>query len=153
MKRILVVDDDAASCEAATAILQELGCAVETIADGGTALERLRHVVPDALLVGLNIPEMASGAFVQACHQDPRCSGVPVVVMAVTPRAAVDAIRVGARGCIRKPVDTGGLVMALQPLLGVRSIRSVSPQTPTATAGSPVSNEPYEADGVGSPVS
>jgi chemosensory pili system protein ChpA (sensor histidine kinase/response regulator) len=142
MTRILVVDDDVASREAATAILHELGCAVETRADGDTALDRLRHVVPDALLVGLNIPEMAGGAFVQACHQDPRCSEVPVVVMAVTPRAAVDAIRVGARGCIRKPVDTGGLVMALQPLLGMRSLCSDSRAIPTATAGSPSATNP-----------
>ena len=117
MKRILLVDDDAASCEAATAILLELECAVETVADGGTALKRLRRGVPDAVLVGLNIPDMAGGAFVEACHHEPRCSGVPVVVMAVTPRAAVDAIRMGARGCIRKPVDMGGVVAALQPLL------------------------------------
>ena len=117
--------------------MRELGCAVETMADASTALERLRHVVPDALLVDLNIPAMAGGAFVQACHQAPRCSGVPVVVMAVTPRAAVDAIRMGARGCIRKPVDTGSLVMALQPLIGVRSHGSASAPLPTATAGSP----------------
>ena len=32
MKRILLVDDDAASCEAATAILLELECAVENVA-------------------------------------------------------------------------------------------------------------------------
>src|SRR2546430_2317690 len=61
----------------------------------------------DTVLVGLNIPDMADGAFVAACHQEAQCSGVPVVVMAVTPRAAVDAIRMGARGCIRKPVDMG----------------------------------------------
>jgi chemosensory pili system protein ChpA (sensor histidine kinase/response regulator) len=117
MKRILVVDDDNASCRAATDILHELGCVVETMADGVTALKRLRRVVPDAVLVGLNIPEMAGGAFVHACHEDPRCSGVPVVVMAVTPLAAVNAIRMGARGCIRKPVDAGGVVAALQHLL------------------------------------
>ena len=34
MKRILLVDDDAASCEAATNILLELECAVETVTDG-----------------------------------------------------------------------------------------------------------------------
>ena len=89
MKRILLVDDDAASCEAATAILLELECAVENVADGGTALKRLRRAVPDAVLVGLNIPDMADGAFVEACHQEPHCSGVPVVVMAVTPRAEI----------------------------------------------------------------
>jgi CheY-like chemotaxis protein len=117
MKHILLVDDDAASCETATEILLELECAVETVADGGTALKRLRHAVPDAVLVGLNIPDMAGGAFVEACHQEPHCSGVPVVVMAVTPRAAIEAIRMGARGCIRKPVDMGGVVAALQPVL------------------------------------
>ena len=117
MKRILLVDDDAVSCEAATAILQDLECAVEIVNDGGTALERLRQSVPDAVLVGLNIPDMAGGAFVEACHQEPCCRDVPVVVMAVTPRAAVDAIRMGARGCIRKPVDMGGVMATLQPLL------------------------------------
>src|SRR5260370_41537120 len=96
MKRILLVDDDAASCEAATAILLELECAVETVTDGGAALKRLRCAVPDAVLGGLNIPDMSGGAFVEACHQEPRCGGVPVVVMAVPPRAAADAIRMGA---------------------------------------------------------
>ena len=117
MKRILLVDDDTASCEAATAILQDLECAVETVADGGAALQRLRRAVPDVVLVGLNIPDMAGGAFVEACHQEPRCSSLPVVVMAVTPRAAVEAIRKGARGCIKKPVDVGGVVAVLQSLL------------------------------------
>jgi CheY-like chemotaxis protein len=117
MKRILVVDDDAASCAAATGILEALECAVEIVPDGGAALKCLRLAVPDAVLVGLNIPAMAGAAFVRACHEDPRCSDVPVVVMAVTPRAAVNAIRMGARGCIRKPVDTGGVMAALQPLL------------------------------------
>ena len=117
MKRILLVDDDTAGCEAATAILQDLECAVETVANGGEALKRQRRSVPDAVLVGLNIPDMAGGAFVGACHQEPRCGEVPVVVMAVTPRAAVDAIRMGARGCVKKPVDIGELMATLQPLL------------------------------------
>jgi CheY-like chemotaxis protein len=117
MKRILLVDDDVGNCEAATAILHKLECAVETVANGGAALKRLRHTVPDAVLVGLNIPDMSGSAFIAACHQQPYCSAVPVVVMAVTPRAAVDAIRLGARGCIKKPVEMGGVVATLQPLL------------------------------------
>ncbi len=117
MKHILLVDDDAANCALASAILQDLECAVETVTDGRAALKSLRRAVPDAVLVGLNIPDMAGGALVEACHQEPCCRDVPVVVMAVTPRAAVNAIRMGARGCIRKPVDLGGVVTALQPLL------------------------------------
>jgi CheY-like chemotaxis protein len=128
MKRILVVDDDLATCAAATGILEALECAVEIVPDGGTALKRLRRGVPDAVLVGLNIPDMAGGAFVRACHDDPRWGNVPVVVMAVTPRAAVNAIRMGARGCIRKPVDTGGVMAALQPLLWERKHATGDPR-------------------------
>jgi CheY-like chemotaxis protein len=117
MKRILLVDDDAGNCEAATAILHKLECAVETVGNGRAALKLLRQTVPDAVLVGLNIPDMSGSAFVEACHQEPRCGAVPVVVMAVTPRAAVDAIRLGARGCIKKPVEMGGVMATLQPLL------------------------------------
>jgi CheY-like chemotaxis protein len=117
MKRILLVDDDSAGSIAVTAMLETLDCVVDIAPDADSALRRLRRAVPDAVLVGLNIPDMTGGAFVEACHHEPRCSDVPVVVMAVTPRAAVDAIRLGARGCIKKPVDMGGLMAALQPLL------------------------------------
>jgi hypothetical protein len=37
--------------------------------------------------------------------------------MAVTPRTAIDAIREGAQGCIRKPLDTGGAVVALSTVV------------------------------------
>jgi CheY-like chemotaxis protein len=117
MKRILLVDDDSAGCIAITAMLKTLDCAVDVAPDANSALRRLTGAVPDAVLVGLNIPDMTGGAFVEACHHEPKCSDVPVVVMAVTPRAAIEAIRLGARGCIKKPVDIGGLMAALQPLL------------------------------------
>jgi two-component system, OmpR family, response regulator PrrA len=133
MKRILLVDDDVGNCEAATAILQKLDCAVETVANGGAALKRLRHAVPNAVLVGLNIPDMSGSAFVQACHQEPRCSALPVVVMAVTPRAAVDAIRLGARGCIKKPVEMGGVMATLQPLLQENPVQLATKGSPSPT--------------------
>jgi two-component system response regulator PrrA len=123
MKRILLVDDDVASCEMAIRILKELDCAVDTVPDGSTALKHLRRAAPDAVLVSVNIPEMAGSAFVAACHQVSDCSGLPVVVMAVTPLAAVDAIRLGARGCIKKPLDMGGVMAGLQPLLQDRETR------------------------------
>src|SRR5947207_1529784 len=59
MKRILLVDDDVASRDATSAILRDLDCLVEIATDGNTALRRLRRAVPDAVLVGLNIPDMS----------------------------------------------------------------------------------------------
>jgi CheY-like chemotaxis protein len=67
MKRILVVDDDAASCEAAALILQqEFECTVETAADGVAALESLRRTLPHAVLVSPNLPAVGGDAFMQA---------------------------------------------------------------------------------------
>ncbi len=134
MKRILVVDDDVACREATTLILQQqFECAVDTASDGGAALERLHYIVPDAVLVGLNRPAMAGGAFMKTCQEDPVCGGVPIVVMAVTPRAAIEAIRMGARGCIRKPVDSGGVVSALHPLFSSSATQSADvDDTPAA---------------------
>jgi CheY-like chemotaxis protein len=117
MKHILVVDDDVASCEAAASILHALGHDVEIMADGDVALRRLRAAPPDVVLVGLNIPAMADNAFVVASRQGVRCKTIPVLVMAVTPRAAVDAIRMGARGCIHKPIDAGAVAAAIQPFV------------------------------------
>jgi CheY-like chemotaxis protein len=51
MKRILVVDDDPATCAAATGILNALEYTVEIVPDAGSALKRLRARVPDAVLV------------------------------------------------------------------------------------------------------
>ena len=39
MKRILVVDDDAAICDALTLLLQDAGYVVQTAADGVAALK------------------------------------------------------------------------------------------------------------------
>ena len=76
MKRILVADDDAATREAGSLILQqEFGCAVDTAADGSAALERLHRTVPDAALVSLSMPAMAGGAL---CR---RASGIRYAVV------------------------------------------------------------------------
>jgi CheY-like chemotaxis protein len=106
-------------------------CAVETAGDGGAAMERLRDTVPDAVLVSLSVPEMAGGAFVQACQQDPVCGGVPIVVMAVTPRAAVEAIRMGARGHIRKPVEG---IMRAAPASSTSTVRVSVPLSKSCSA-------------------
>src|SRR5215207_7795060 len=106
MKRVVVVDEDRISRQTAAAVLHDLHWQVETVADGPTALRRPHRKPPDAFLVSGSLPSMSASTFVQTCRQDPRLAHVPIVVMAVTPRASIDAIREGAQGCVRKPLDT-----------------------------------------------
>jgi DNA-binding NtrC family response regulator len=117
MKRVVVVDEDPVAREAAVAILHDLECTVEIVADVRSALKRLRRTPPDAYLVAETSTSIPASAFVRACHQTPRSEHVPIVVMAVTPRAAIDAISEGAHGCIRKPFDSGSMYVALSDVL------------------------------------
>jgi CheY-like chemotaxis protein len=117
MLRVLVVDEDPVSRKHAAETLRCLDCTVRTVGEPSTALAAIRHVRFDAVLVSASLPHMTATAFVDALHREERLAMVPVIVTAVTPRAAIDAIRAGARGCIRKPVDVGGVVSVLPPLL------------------------------------
>jgi DNA-binding NtrC family response regulator len=124
--RILVVDENPCTRRDSVATLRSLECTVATATGASSALAKLRRVKFDAVLLSASLPDVPASTFVERLHQDEALSMVPVVVAAVTPRAAIDTIRVGARACIRKPVDAGGLISAL-PLLLNRRTRTVPP--------------------------
>lgn len=126
MHRILVVDENPGTRRDSAATLRALECTVQIATEASVALAKLRRVKFDAVLLSASLPDVPASTFVERLHQDEALAMVPVVVAAVTPRAAIDAIRVGARACIRKPVDAGGLISAL-PLLLNRRARNVRP--------------------------
>lgn len=124
--RILVVDENPCTRRDSVATLLGLECAADTAADASAALAKLKRVKFDAVLLSASIPDASASVFVERLRQDEALSMVPVVVAAVTPRAAIDAIRVGARACIRKPVDAGGLISALPLLVNRRACTGAS---------------------------
>jgi CheY-like chemotaxis protein len=117
MTHLLLIDEDHVAAEAAATVLQHFGCTVEIVTRACDALRALRRAPPDAVLVSIDVPAMADGAFVTACHQMPGCATVPIVVMGVTPRAALGAIRAGAHAFIKKPIEAGGVAAALPAIL------------------------------------
>jgi DNA-binding NtrC family response regulator len=118
--RLLIVDDDEATCEFLAATLGAEGFAVEWETDGHRALERLRQQDCDAILTDLGMDGMGGLDLctrVAQVHPD-----LPVVV--VTGRAdlesAVGAMRAGAFDYITKPVDTKLLVHQVRRAVGHR---------------------------------
>ena len=117
MHRILVIEENPRTRRDSVATLRALECTVETATEASGALAKLRRFKFDAVLLSASLPDVPASMLVETLRHDEVLSSVPVVVAAVTPRAAIDAIRVGARACIRKPVDAGGLISALPLLL------------------------------------
>lgn len=111
--RILIVDDDNLSREFLAEAVSSLGLQADAVASGREALERLDTKDFDLVLTDLRMPGMDGIELIQAMQL--RFSEVPAVLVTAhgTIEATVQAMRLGARDFLVKPVspDTIRLVV------------------------------------------
>ena len=131
--RILVAEDNITNQQVALAILEKLGCRADAVANGKEALESLRLVPYDLVLMDCQMPEM-SGYEATARIRDPR-SGVrnpEIPIIALTAHAMrgdrEDCLAAGMNDYIAKPVAPARLQAMLEKWL------SKTPEPPPDTA-------------------
>jgi FixJ family two-component response regulator len=115
---LALVDDDADVRVALTRLVCSAGFAVETFASGKEFLRSLRDHAPDCLVLDLHMPEM-TGLEVQAALASGHAT-VPVVVITGhdTPESRAQAMQLGAKGYLRKPVNDSVLLEAIETAIG-----------------------------------
>jgi CheY-like chemotaxis protein len=117
-RRILLIDDNPATCEAVSMILGTAGYCVALASNGADALARLRSGRrPDLILLDLSMPVLDGRAFRRAQQEDPSLATIPIVVFSGTVKAEEEAAALGAAGCLRKPVDAGRLLETIRRCL------------------------------------
>lgn len=79
--RVLIVEDDTASREAARRILKQEGWTVDEAENGRFALECMQARRPDLVLLDLMMPEMDGFEFLQVLRQEPQWRCVPIVIV------------------------------------------------------------------------
>jgi DNA-binding NarL/FixJ family response regulator len=107
--RVLVAEDEALVAEMIEGLLSEIGCSVAGRAsDGREAVARTRELLPDVVLMDL---EMPGGDGVEATRQIHAAGLAPVVVLTahVTRDWHDRAVRAGAGGYLGKPVTARAL--------------------------------------------
>ena len=111
MKRILMVDDVATNLRCATEILKD-NYEITAVKSGKAALEALGHMIPDLLLVDINMPEMSGFELFERVKEMPELSGVPVVFLTAETDKDVEAkgIQMGAADFIKKPFEPYELI-------------------------------------------
>jgi two-component system response regulator HydG len=118
MKRILVVDDEAAHRLMLRAHLEQTGFEVIEAGGGLEALERLSSgKPPDLMLLDLKMPDLGGlGVLSRMAEQ-----GVVVPVIIMTAFSSIDtalqAGRMGIRHYLTKPLDTDQLLLKIEGLL------------------------------------
>ncbi len=116
---ILVVDDAPVNLKLAAAVLRSEGYKVHLASNAEEALMLLRTLVPDLLLVDIQLPGMNGLELTRRLRQDPRTREMLIVALtaSVMPGAEQLAYDAGCDGFIAKPIDTRSLGRRLRSFL------------------------------------
>lgn len=105
--RILVIEDNEQNLYLTTFILERHGYEVIAARDGRTGTNLAGQIIPDLILLDIQLPEMDGYAVAKALRSNPALQATPIV--AVTSYAmAGDRERILAAGCdgyIEKPIN------------------------------------------------
>jgi CheY-like chemotaxis protein len=114
-KRILVVEDNAATREALALILEGSGYEVQTAAHGRAALDHLQTGQrPDLILLDLMMPVMDGWQFRVVQRSDADLAGIPVIVCTAASEAQRRSEILGAVAYLSKPVEVEDLLHAIE---------------------------------------
>jgi signal transduction histidine kinase/CheY-like chemotaxis protein len=105
---ILVVEDNPANLKLAREILASRGYRVLEAASGEEALDTLRYIHPDLILMDLQLPGMDGLTVTRRLKGDPATRHIPTVALTAHVMAGDDsrALEAGCVGYIPKPIDT-----------------------------------------------
>jgi len=118
MKHCLVVDDSAVIRKVARRILESMDFLIAEAQDGREAIECCNALMPDAILLDWNMPQMAGYEFVKALRVMPEGKR-PKVLFCTTENdlaAIARAMHAGADDYMMKPFDRQILLAKFQQI-------------------------------------
>lgn len=109
---ILIVEDEPNIAESLGFILEREGHSVMTVADGETALARLRKALPDLLILDVMLPGLSGFEVLKSLKADERWKALPVLLLTARtqPRDRELAHAIGAAAYMTKPFSNREVV-------------------------------------------
>ena len=121
MARILLVEDHEEIWDFLSRRLKRRGHEVEVATDGQEGVDRARALLPDIVLLDMNLPVMDGWTAAAVLKRDPATAKVPIIALTAHAMAG-DREKAVAAGCDDyhpKPVDFSRLLTQIQALVGV----------------------------------
>lgn len=124
---IMLVEDSAADIALAKEIFKEGGLSfdLQVAGDGVEALEMLRgegehasRVLPDFILLDLNMPRMDGREFLSIIKADAKLKRIPVLIMSTSdaPRDVLTCYELQANAYIAKPLDIDDFISLVESI-------------------------------------
>jgi CheY-like chemotaxis protein len=100
METLLIIEDDPATRDCLSELLEKNGRGIVTAGDGREAFERLTNVPhPRVILLDLAMPRMDGWEFLRRQSADPSLADIPTIVLSGS------SLPAGATHQLSKPVD------------------------------------------------
>lgn len=117
---VLVVDDSLTVRKITTRLLAREGFRVDSAKDGVDALERMHDLVPDVVLLDVEMPRMDGFELARVMRNDERLKSVPIIM--ITSRTADKhrnhALEIGVNVYLGKPYQEQQLLASINAQLG-----------------------------------
>ena len=116
---VLIIEDDDDSREAMVQILKMEGYRPMSAADGKTGVNKAREIVPDLILLDLNLPDIHGKQIIQMLRKDQSLDRTPILVLTAAGRGeAQSAIEMGANAYFIKPIEFDTLLRSIPLVKG-----------------------------------
>ena len=120
--RILIADDDPKVCTILQRTLEAELWVVQAVGNGREALDALRNSPFDVAVLDLSMPHLSGLEVLKAARQKGIRTDVIILTGYGTIGASVQAMKVGARDFIEKPIDLVKLTTTIRELLENRHL-------------------------------
>ena len=115
-KSVLLIEDEPHIAEAIRYVLSRDGWAVASHADGADALEVIRRVAPDVLVLDVMLPGRSGHEILADLRNDPDLAALPVLVLTAR---GLQEMPDGATRVMAKPFANADMVSAVRSIAGL----------------------------------
>jgi CheY-like chemotaxis protein len=122
---VLVVDDDALARQLITRALDPQAYELRYAGDGIEALNQLRRMRPDVILMDVRMPGLDGVSLTQRLKAEPQLARIPIILMTgdSSRQTLASSIDVGAAAFLLKPYTRESLTAKLEKVLGLHGHR------------------------------
>jgi signal transduction histidine kinase len=130
MSIVLIVDDDPTAREALVAILEDEGYELHLAKDGIRALQMLKELQPDLILLDVMMPGMTGFEVCQRIRATPALAEVPIILLTALddPNSRLRGIESGADDFLSKPPDRRELTARVRTITRLNRYRTLIEQ-------------------------
>ena len=118
-RTILIIEDNEQNRYLLTFLLEKAGHKILSACDGRLGIEMAARVMPDLILLDIQLPMLDGYAVARALRRNPTLNDIPIV--AVTSYAMTGdrekALEAGCNGYLEKPIDPDSFVVEVERFL------------------------------------